>query len=282
MLADDTKIHSKINDNADRVLLQDDLNNLHSWSDKWLLRFNAKKCKRMHLGHNNTGENYHLNNILLDETTEEKDLGVIFTQDCKPSKQCAKAAIRAMNCLRVVKRTFKHYDANSFKILYKSYVRPHLEYSVQAWSPYLKKDIIVLEKIQRRATKMIPKLRHMSYANRMESLGILSLEKRRIRGDLIETFKIMNEIDKVDTTHFFTKTPTTHITTRGHPMKLFKPALKKNLNCRKYFFTQRVINHWNELPTEVINAKTVNTFKNRLDKYWNQSGYGITKTNSLC
>lgn len=124
-------------------VLQDDLDRLHNWSDKWLLRFNAKKCKKMHLGHDNTGARYHLNNTLLDETTEEKDLGVVFGQDCKPSKQCAKAAARAMNCLRVIKRTFKYFDSNSFSVLYKSYIRPHLEYSVQAWCPYLKTRILL-------------------------------------------------------------------------------------------------------------------------------------------
>ena len=241
MFADDTKIYAKINNDNDKLHLQEDLDNLHTWSERWLLRFNAKKCKKMHMGHNNTGASYHLNNIPLDDTNEEKDLGVVFTNDCKPSKQCAKAAVRAMNCLRVVKRTFKHFDCDSFKVLYKCYVRPHLEYSVQAWSPYLKKDIKALEKIQHRATKMIPKLRHLTYDKRLKSLGILSLEKRRIRGDLIETFKILKEIDKVKASDFFTKARATH-STRGHPLKLFKPALTKNLNCRRNFFTMRVIN----------------------------------------
>ena len=163
MFAGDTKIYRKINDDEDRLKLQEDLDLLHSWSDKWLLRFNAKKCKKMHLGHNNTGASYQLNNTQLDETKEEKDLVVLFTQDCKPSKQCAKAAVRAMNCLRVVKRTFRYFDNNSFKVVYKSYVRPHLEYCVQAWCPYLRKDINAMERIQRRATKMVPQLRYLTY-----------------------------------------------------------------------------------------------------------------------
>ena len=76
-------------------------------------------------------------------------------------------------------------------------------------------------------------------------------------------------MDKVDPSFFFSKA-TSRYATRGHPMKLFKPALNKNLNCRKKFFTMRVINHWNELPTHVVNAKTVNAFKNRLDNYWSK------------
>ena len=94
------------------------------------------------------------------------------------------------------------------------------------------------------------KLRHLSYEDRMKNLGITSLEKRRVRGDLIEAFKILKEIDNVSPSHFFKKGMDKHAT-RGNPMKIFKPALHKNLNCRRYFFTMRVINHWNQLPTEL-------------------------------
>ena len=112
---------------------------------------------------------------------------------------------------------------------------------------------------------MIPSLRQ----ERLTSLKIMPLEKRRIRGGLIETFKILKQMDKVDTSFFFSKA-TSRYATRGHSMKLFQPALNKILNCRKQFFTMRVINHWNELPTHVVNAKTVNAFKNRLDNYWSK------------
>ena len=100
-----------------------------------------------------------------------------------------------MSSLRVIKRTFNHIDAESFAILYKAYIRPHLEYCVQAWCPYLKKDIKTLEKVQRRATKLVPKLRKQPYNQRLKALNLYPLEVRRIRGDLIETFKIMNGPD---------------------------------------------------------------------------------------
>ena len=86
----------------------------------------------------------------------------------------------------------------------------------------------------------------------------------------------LKEIDNVNPSHFFKKGMDKHAT-RGNPMKIFKPALHKNLNCRRNFFTMRVINHWNQLPTEVVSAKSVNAFKNRIDKFWNKSGYGIKK-----
>ena len=282
MFADDTKIYHKIDKNSNRgeETIQQDLNHLQEWSDTWLLRFNATKCKTMHMGTTNSRRDYHLGDQIIPKTDEEKDLGVIISSNCKPSMQCSKAAAKAMSSLGIIKRSFKYIDNNSFSILYKAYIRPHLEYCVQAWCPHLRKDINAMERIQRRATKMVPQLRHLTYENRMKSLGIISLENRRIRGDLIEAFKILKELDKVDPSDFFTLAQSTHAT-RGHQMKVYKPALKKNLNCRKYFFTMRVINHWNELPTDVVNAKTVNAFKNRLDKYRNKVGYGIVKANSL-
>ena len=104
---------------------------------------------------------------------------------------------------------------------------------------------------QRRATTMVPSLRQLTYEERLASLRIMPLEKRGIREDLIETFKVLKQMDKVDPSFFFSKA-TSRYATRGHPMKLFKPALNKNLNCRKQFFTMRVINHWNGLPTLML------------------------------
>ena len=96
-----------------------------------------------------------------------------------------------MNSLRVIKRTFKFINKDSFTILYKTYIRPHLEFCIQAWNPSLKKDIHTLEKVQRRATKLVPGIRHLEYPDRLEMLNLYSLEQRRERGDLIEVFKIL-------------------------------------------------------------------------------------------
>jgi len=118
-------------------------------------------------------------------------LGIYITNDLKVAKQCKEAAKKAMNVLRTVKRHFPRIDEPTFLILYKAYVRPHLEYCVQAWSPYFKKDIECLEQVQRRATKLIKGFKNLSYENRLKRLKLTTLEKRRLRGDLIETFKII-------------------------------------------------------------------------------------------
>ena len=107
-----------------------------------------------------------------------------------------------MSALGVVKKCFKHLDQESFPVLYKSYVRPHLETCAQAWSPYFKKDIDILEKTQRRATKLIPSLKHLPYEERLRKLNLMPLVQRRLRGDLIETFKFMKGINKVHFSRF--------------------------------------------------------------------------------
>ncbi|XP_038064885.1 uncharacterized protein LOC119735252 [Patiria miniata] len=227
----------------------------------------------MHMGNNNPGCIYQMGDTKLQERDQEKDLGVYICNNCKSSVQCAKSAQKAMNSLRVIKRTFKHITKDSFAVLYKTYIRLHLEYCVQAWNPGLRKDIHTLEKVQRRATKLVPAVRHLSYPDMLEALDLYSLEQRRTRGDLIEVFKIFNGFDKTEPTRFFKISNTRE--TRGHNMKIFKSGMNKALRCRQDFFSQRVVNTWNDLPSYVVNAKTTNSFKHELDEYWKR--YGVIK-----
>jgi hypothetical protein len=230
----------------------------------------------MHMGSDNLQATYILNDEEIQPVNEEKDLGVYTSSDCKPTLQCTKATAKAISSLRGIKRTFNHIDAESFAVLYKAYIRPHLEYCVQAWCPYQKQDIRAMEKVQRRATKLVPKLRKLPYNVRMKELNLYPLEVRRIRGDLIQTFKILKGLEDIDFNQLFVLATNATIT-RGHKYKLFKTRLEKGLNLRKYFFSQRVIDNWNSLPPNVVEAKTVNQFKNRFDRHLKQSGYGILK-----
>ena len=131
-----------------------------------------------------------------------------------------------------------------------SYIRPHIEYCVQAWSPYYAKDIDMLEKIQHRATKLIPQLANLPYEERIQNLNMYSLYCRHERGDLIETFEILKQHLLIDSTKLFTLSPITF--TRGHNFKLSKP--RSRLLVRSKFFMDRIINQWNSLPLNVINA----------------------------
>ena len=142
-------------------------------------------------------------------------------------------------------------------------MRPHLEYCVQFWSPYYKKDIEKLEKIQRRVTKMIPRLRNKPYEERLEELNLFSLTKRRIRGDLIEVFKIFKGFSNLDSSKYFTIDHNN--VTRNNGFKII-PRRFKSLEA-KYFFFNRIVNIWNKLPSEIVNSNSIESFKNKVDKY---------------
>ena len=153
--------------------------------------------------------------------------------------------------------------------LYKSIVRPHLKFFIQAWRPHLKKDIDKLERVQRRATKLIPELTILSYEDRVQQCKLTTLETRRIRGDQIEVFKITHGIDGLDSGMFFKYR--TDNRTRGHSWTLAKERCK--LDIRKYAFSQRTINESNKLAEGCVNATSVNMFKNKIDNYFKRSGY---------
>jgi hypothetical protein len=167
----------------------------------------------------------------------------------------------------MIRRTFSYIDKESFLVLYKSFVRPHLEYCVQVWSPHLEKDKDVLEKVQRRATKLVPEIEHMSYETRLMELGLTSLEDRRTRGDLIEMYKILNGFENIECNVFFKMRQYEGL--RGHPLTL--EIERSRLNVRKYFFSNRSTVLWNSLPHHVISSPSVNAFKNNYDKFYTPS-----------
>jgi len=272
MFADDTKIWSKIRTEKDSVGLQQDLYSSLEWNSEWLMGYNKTKCKVMHVGHRLDTHYYLEENgtkIELENTVEEKDLGIVVTSDLKVGAQCRKAASKAMSILGMIRRGFNQIDGDDFQILYKTYVRPCIEYCVQAWSPYLSKDIQCLERVQRRATKMVHGLKEAAYEDRLRSLGLTTLEQRRLRGDLILTYKLLTNKMEVDASQFFQPRNDTH-NTRGHRLKLFVPSVRTCV--RRNSFSQRILEHWNKLPSEVVDADSVNTFKNLLDRHWNDMG----------
>ena len=132
---------------------------------------------------------------------------------------------------------------------------------MQIWKPYL--NILCLENIQRRATKLVHGFNKMSYEQRLEALGLYSLQQRRLRGDLIETYKILNGNEKINSEQLFQKATTTEL--RGHSLKLYKKSSR--LELRKHFFQPKnTVDHWNKLPDNVVSAATISSFIKRLDE----------------
>jgi hypothetical protein len=266
--ADDTKLGHTVSTELQRRELQQALNNLKEWADKWGMQFNVAKCKVMHCGHSNQQFEYSMDGVKLDNVEEERDIGVVMNNGLKPAAQCRKAAQTAQNVLSQLTRSFHYRDRNIFLRLYIQYVRPHLEFSSAAWSPWHETDKECLEKVQRRAVNMISGLKAKTYEERLEELGITTLEERRAQLDLIQTYKILTGKDKVEKETWFDMAAQGTRLTRlaADPMNVRQRAAR--LEVRRNFYSNRVVDQWNRLPAELKNAVTVNSFKNGLKKQW--------------
>ena len=218
----------------------------------------------MYLGKNNPEKEYHMqkegDKYKLTDCDEEKDLGVIFDKDLNFNKHIQACTSKANKMIGVIRRTFINIDKDIFTKLYKAIVRPHLEYGNLAWHPLFKYQSVEIEKVQRRATKLVKNCKNKSYEERLKYLNIHSLKGRRIRGDLIEVYKIYNNLEGLIWKDLFTSNDTN---TRNNEGKIYMKRYKTNI--RKNCFTNRVAPFWNGLPTNLKTAQSTNSFKNQLD-----------------
>ena len=165
--------------------------------------------------------------------------------------------------ISTIRRSFDHIDKNNFILLYKALVRPHLEYANVVWCPFKQNNIDNIESVQRRATKLLPELKNKPYHVRLKELNLPTLQYRRLRGDMIEAYKIFHGIyDK----KVSPKLPLSTSSTRGHKYKLSKEHVR--LNVRKNYYRNRIVNSWNSLNDEIIDAPSIKAFEARLNKFW--------------
>ena len=270
LFADDTKIFSI--DSLDQPdNLQQNLNALQLWSDNWLLKFHPAKCKRLFISRHQVDNR--LQPLVLKPTDglpsqittsqEEKDLGIIIDNGLRFDQHISSIVKKANRNMGIIRRTFQFLDCQTFIKLYKALVRSTLEYGQSVWSPYLIGDIKKIESVQRHATKQVNNLKDMSYPERLRKLNLPTLRFRRLRGDMIELYKILHEKYDRDVSM---KLQRASRTSRGHEFKLFQERFR--LDIRKFSFRNRVISSWNDLPNTVVIAPSINSFKNRLDKHW--------------
>lgn len=268
IFADDTKIYGP---SQNSYTLQDDLEKLLKWSDSWQLHFNKSKCSVLHMGKNNSVKTYFTDPDKLHplkETHQEKDVGVTFTNNLNFDVHINNAASKANQMVGLIRRSFNFLDKNMFLKLFKSIVRPHLEYANVVWHPVLQRQKILLEGVQRRATKMVPGLDNLHYKDRLVALKLPSIKYRQLRGDLIQTYKIIHEIDNVDSNNFFTFN---NSSTRNSNLKLYKE--RSNTKIRANFLPFRINNFWNNLPNHVKCADNVNKFKELIDTIFEKEKY---------
>ena len=266
--ADDTKGAKRITSKDDNQAMQDTLNELNEWAQRWGMAFNIPKCKVMHVGRGNPGFEYQMNGHRLATTDQERDIGVTMTKNLRPKTQCERAANTATTVLKQIERAFHFRDRVVFLRLYKQYVRPHLEFAVQAWSPWTAGDIECLEKVQKRAINMVSGLRGNSYTEKLKEVGLPTLEERRKEFDMIQTFKILHGFDRVDEKQWFERANTNggQMRTRIQADDLNLRQKFGNTETRRNFFSERVVLNWNSIPRDLKTAKTVGSFKNGLRK----------------
>ena len=272
LFADDSKIFRKISCKNDALLLQDDILRLEAWSDLWLLRFHPDKCHLLTLGKLENIRYCHRYKVCgkeIEHVFEEKDLGVIMDSELTFADHIVEKVKKANSIVGCIRRSFSHLDPSTFVMIFTALVRPHLEYGQAIWSPFLRKYINLIENVQDRATKLVNGLGKLSYQERLSKLKLPTLAFRRLRGDMIETYKHFHKYDRTILPPSFKPR---NRPSRSHDFQI-QPIRPKDgeRGIHNNSFYCRIVDTWNRLPKAVVDAPTIDTFKNRLDKSWKDS-----------
>ena len=276
LFADDTKVALKVAGEKDREMMQTIINNLAEWARTWDMSFNVKKCKIIHAGHNNPRFAYFMNGNQIEAASEEKDLGVIVESTLKPGKQCAQAAKNANFALGQIQRAFHYRKKSALVPLFKTFVRPKLEFAVAAWNPWTEQDKKRLEKVQERMVRMLSDVQGDTYEEKLKDAGLTTLEERRNRGDAIETFKTLKGLNGIKKEKWFeletedtrATRRNTEVTEEGERRRTGILVVEAaRLEVRKNSFNIRAAKAWNGIPEETKNQNSVNAFKNAYDKW---------------
>ena len=273
LFADDAKLYKVIRQHSDLTALITACQAMLEWCDKWCMKLNTDKCKALTLGKSKVSDSnqiatfdipYNGDILHLEHVSSMKDLGITIDSDLNFKVHIYGKIKLAFSMLAIINRNFFNLDKDTFKLLYKSLVRSHIEYGHSVWNPYRIGIISDLERVQKRATKMVKNGKKLSYSDRLRFLEIPTLKFRRSRGDMIEVFKILNGFYDASVSPILLRNYDTR--TRGNNLKLIHS--RSRLDVKKYSFSSRIVSLWNMLPNWVVLSESVNSFKNNLDKLW--------------
>ena len=280
LFADDTKILHKVSNDIHSLTLQHDIDSLIDWASTWLLNFHPDKCKVITFGPmENIWKAYSYNmrstegNVVLEHIEEEKDLGIIFQENLSFDSHIHQRIKKANSMMGLIRRVFSFLDAKCFCYLYTAFVRSLLESSQAVWFPSRPTLVKHIEEVQIRATKLVDGFKDIDYEERLRKLKLPSLHYRRIKGDMVEVWKHFNVYDP----NVFPKT----FQLRTRASRAHEYQLQQHLPTSRYSYSKpqsvsfyyRVPRLWNKLPRDVVSASNIDTFKNRLDRHWENADF---------
>jgi len=268
--ADDVKLYASFDKKSTTAsqLIQQDINSFVNWTENELkMTLNSSKTTVIHIGNMNPKNEYNINGSRISAQLHQRDLGVIISHDLSWEKHINSMVRSAFGVVYMIKKSFTSLTRKQFLLIYKTFIRPKIEFCSSVWSPHHQYLISMVEKVQRKATKLVNNISHLPYNSRLSYLGLTTLETRRLRGDLIEMFKIMRGYYDIPSEPLFT--PRTQrlrrqtVQLKGHCYTLAKPFSR--LDLHKHSLFSRQIHTWNGLPSHIIQSTSLNEFKNLID-----------------
>jgi hypothetical protein len=257
LFADDVKMYIRCVDSNNVETLQRALNVVSEWATSWQLSLSIDKCYILNIGVHTVNRDIFINDIRLPIVSSCRDLGVIVASDLSSCAHITAIVAKAHQRANTILRCFVSRDVDLLLRAYVTYVRPLVEHDSVVWSPFLKQDIEMVERVQRKYTKRLPGFQNYSYLERLKLLNLTSLELRRLHTDLIWCYKIVFGLVDLNFDEFFDWSRA--VNTRGHSFKLYKHH--NSSNTRAKYFSERVVDPWNSLSDTVVNFSTLATFK---------------------